>query len=128
MHTKTLLAHKKLWLGLAVLWTSLIAVLCLVSFKKLPTVNLSEADKYVHSIFHLVFTLLWFGYLRLNTSKPIIKAFFLSLCYGIVIEIMQEVFTQTRQADLKDVAANSLGALIAVLVVCLGQKYFRKSN
>jgi VanZ family protein len=126
MPTKNLLAHKNLWFVLALLWTLLIGILCLVSFKKLPTVKLAEADKYVHSIFHFVFTLLWFGYLRLTLPKPLLKVFLGSVAYGVLIEMMQSLFTQTRQADVKDVAANTFGAIVAVLVILFVQKYLRK--
>ena len=122
MPTKNLLAPKKLWLVLAVLWTLFIAVLCLVSFNKLPTVKLTEADKYVHATFHLVFALLWFGYFQNAISRPLLKVFLGSLIYGILIEIMQSLFTQTRQADIKDVAANAFGALLAVAVILIYQK------
>lgn len=117
MLTKTLSGHKKLWLWLAVLWTLAIAVLCLVSFKKLPTVKLTGADKYVHAIFHLVFTGLWYLYLKFQNKKPLMLAFFASLVYGSLIEILQGVFTETRKADPEDVLANTTGALIAVLFV-----------
>ena len=123
MPTKTLLAHKNLWLGLALLWTLTIAILCLVSFKKFPTVQLTDADKYVHATFHLVFTLLWFGYFSKTIARPLLKVFLGSLAYGIAIEIMQSLFTQTRQADINDVAANAFGALMAVGIILLGKKY-----
>lgn len=122
MLTKNLLAHKKLWLTLALIWTLVIAVLCLVSFKKLPTVKLTEADKYVHAAFHLVFTGLWFLYLKFQDKKPLLKAFLGSVFYGISIEIMQGLFTETRKADLKDVIANTTGALLMVMVILVWQK------
>jgi glycopeptide antibiotics resistance protein len=126
MPTKTLLAHKNFWLSVALLWTLLIGILCLVSFKKLPTVKLADADKYVHATFHLFFTLLWFAYFRLTSRKALLKAFLSSLLYGIAIEIMQSVFTETRQADIKDVAANAFGAILAVLTILLVQKYSKR--
>ncbi|MFT3793512.1 VanZ family protein [Flavobacterium sp.] len=122
MPTKNLLAHKHFWLTLAIVWTLVIAVLCLVSFKKLPTVKLTGADKYVHAVFHLVFTGLWFLYLRFQNGRALAKAFFASVAYGILIEIMQGLFTQTRKADLKDVLANITGALLAVMVILAYEK------
>lgn len=122
MPTKNLLAHKQFWLVLALVWTLVIAVLCLVSFKKLPTVKLTEADKFVHATFHLMFTGLWFLYLKFEHKSPLTKAFFGSVVYGISIEIMQGLFTQTRKADLKDVLANTVGTLLAVLLILGYQK------
>lgn len=129
MTIKTSLAHKKFWLALAVGWTLVIAVLCLVSFKKLPSVKLHDADKYVHAIFHCVFTLLWFMYIRNVASKPLFRVFLGSLLYGGLIEILQGVLTTTRKADLEDVAANTFGALVAVtILLILDRKQKQKQN
>ncbi|WP_139149649.1 VanZ family protein [Flavobacterium caeni] len=123
MRTKTLLAHKKLWLTLAVAWTLLIAVLCLVSFNKLPTVKIAGADKYVHAVFHFVFTLLWFAYLRIGTPRPLLKVFVGSLAYGALMEVLQGVMTTTRQADMADIMANLFGATVAVLIILTTMRY-----
>ncbi len=120
MHTKTLLAHKKLWLILALCWTLVIGVLCLVSFNEFPTVGLQGADKYVHAMFHFGFTLLWFAFLRLSVSRPLLRAFLASVLYGGLIEILQSTLTTTRQADFADVLANTSGALLAVALIRWG--------
>lgn len=114
---------------LAIGWTLVIAVLCLVSFKKLPSVKLAEADKYVHAAFHGIFTLLWFAYLRNIASKPLLKVFLGSLLYGGLIEILQGAFTATRKADFQDIAANTFGALVAVMILLFfRQKRKQKQN
>src|SRR6218665_2739540 len=93
MLTKNLLAHKKTLLGLAVGWTVLMAVLCLVSFNKLPRVGVSGADKYVHVTLHFVFTLLWGLYIRYRQNEiripGMIRIVLISLGYGILIEFLQ---------------------------------------
>jgi len=114
---------KNITLSLAIGWTFLILVLCLVKFNKLPSVQVSGVDKYVHFTFHFTFTLLWGFYNRLRLGQWVLKSSFiivcLSICYGILIEILQETFTQTRKADIMDVAANATGAIIAFLAVVL---------
>jgi VanZ family protein len=127
MPTKTLLAHKRLRLGLALLWTLFIGVLCLVDFQEFPTVSLTGADKYVHAIFYLIFTLLWFNCFKDTLKRALLSVFLAAIAYGILIEIMQGLFTQTRQADIKDVAANSFGAILAALIILLGRKYARNT-
>ena len=111
---------KKAVFGLAIGWTILIAVLCLVEFTDLPSLGVSEADKYVHFTFHFVFTILWgfYFWLKLNerTISKIIRVVILSLCYGILIEFLQETYTTTRHADIFDVLANCTGAAIALVV------------
>lgn len=129
MLIKNLSAHKYFWFSLAVAWTLLIAVLCLISFKKLPSVvSIPSADKYVHSIFHLVFTLLWYLHFRRIQNKKwlLLKMFLCSLLYGCLIELLQQWFTDTRKADLNDVAANSFGATLAVLLILLYGKFAKK--
>ena len=120
MHTKNLLVLKKSLLGLAIGWTVLIAFLCLVTFSDLPSLNVSDADKYVHSTFHFVFTMLWGLYFSINREEikipQIIWIVLVSICYGILIEFLQGSFTKTRHADIFDVLANTTGALIALLV------------
>ena len=46
-------------------------------------------------------------------------AFISAFLFGIVIEILQHTVTESRQADYKDVIANVVGALIAVLIINL---------
>lgn len=120
MPTNNLLVLKKSLLGLAIGWTVLIAVLCLVSFSDLPSVKIKSADKYVHMTFHFVFILLWgfyvsekYGAIRIPKISRLV---FASIGYGILIEILQELLTTTRHADLMDVLANLTGAILGLTV------------
>ena len=131
-HIKNLLAHKYFYLWLAEFWTLVIAFLCMVSFKKLPSIGISGADKYVHFTFHFVFTLLWFLYFNTknkneSTVKLLFKVFLASLFYGIIIEISQSLFTTTRQGDIFDVFANASGSIVAVIIIFI-YKYTTKKN
>jgi VanZ family protein len=126
MLTNNLLVLKNAIFSLAISWTILIAVLCLVKFSNLPSFGVSGADKYVHFTLHFVFTLLWGFYFWLKLDEIIIpkiaRVVLLSLCYGIVIEILQEIATNTRHADIFDVLANSAGATTALLFFVLIKK------
>lgn len=110
-------------LSLAIGWTFLILALCLVKFNDLPSLKVSGVDKYVHFTFHFTFTLLWGLYLGLRFGKiqrtRLVYIVLISLGYGILIEILQEAFTQTRHADVMDVLANLTGAITAFLVLIL---------
>jgi len=55
--------------------------------------------------------------------KPLLISFLLSFGFGISIEILQELFTTTRHADLFDVLANLTGATIAILGVVLWNRF-----
>jgi VanZ family protein len=111
---------KKTIYGLAIGWTTLIAILCLVKFEKLPSLGVSGADKYVHFTFHFIFTLLWGSYLWLQQMpwklNQIGKVVCMSLLYGILIEFLQETCTASRHADIFDVLANFSGAILAFLI------------
>lgn len=123
MLTNNLLVLKNAIFSLAISWTILIAVLCLVKFTDLPSFGVSGADKYVHFTFHFVFTILWGFYFwaKLNeiTIPKIGSVVILSFCYGILIEILQETSTKTRHADIFDVLANVTGAIVALVLFVL---------
>ncbi len=117
--TKNSLARLDLYGIAAVAWTLLIAVLCLVSFKQLPSIGIGGADKYVHATFHFIFTGLWFLYFRKHgpVYKVLWRVAIVSFLYGIIIEIAQELFTTTRHADIYDVAANTTGTFAAITII-----------
>lgn len=108
------------------------AVVCLVNFGKLPAVSIDGADKYVHVFMHFVFVTLWCQHFMKNTGlmqpRVFAKAISFSILYGCLIEIAQEYLTTTRQADLKDVAANFAGALLAVLLRLAIGRFTRRNK
>jgi VanZ family protein len=132
MPTNNLLVLKKVIFSLAIGWTALIGFLCLVNLSNLPSFGVSGADKYVHFTFHFVFTILWGYYSWLNQSnielKKIRVIIFSSVSYGIIIEILQEVFTTTRHADILDVLANLTGATMAFFIFFLIKKNKSKTK
>lgn len=127
MPTPNLLVRKYL-LPAAVGWTLFMAVMCLVSFNKLPSLGIGGADKYVHVVFHFGFFVLWFFYFRKpdNFDKVMGRVFLASVLYGIAIEVAQELFTATRHADFFDVMANTTGAFIAVAVIMIVNYYHKR--
>jgi len=123
---------RKLYFGAAALWTVFVTVCCLVSMHNFDSVPVHDGytDKYVHCTFYFVFTVLWYMFLKtgtaVNTKKHRLWAFLLAVIYGIFIEGCQQFFTHDRSADITDVAANTTGAALAVLVLWLLNK--RKNN
>ncbi|MGB5361417.1 MAG: VanZ family protein [Eudoraea sp.] len=99
-------------------WILIITVLSLSSFEDIDTegINIPHLDKLVHFFFYFVASIL--GVLlirertkgRLNLFRSIIFAALAVIIYGIVIEVIQNTFTQTRSGEFYDVLANSLGA------------------
>ncbi len=117
---KNLLERKESVFWAALLWTGLISLLCLMQSGNVPSVDaIPYVDKIVHVFFHFVFTSLWFLCFRMQMKstvvfKALVLSFLFSFCFGIAIEILQGIFTETRKADVYDVLANVTGAFLAV--------------
>ncbi len=123
--------RKDVLLCLASLWTIFVAYMCLANFKSLPKIGISYPDKYVHVTFHFVFTILWSFYLQVkntNRMSSLVKVVIASVIYGGIIEIAQGLFTTTRQADIVDVLANTIGAILAVVMMLATAKFSNKES
>lgn len=119
------------YLLLALFWTACVTVACLVSISEVPEVDLGveNADKLVHFTFYAVFSILWFLYLKtfLKTQEWLyLKIFIFAVSFGIMIEICQSVFTDSRQADAIDAIANTLGSLFGLTMLKLYNNRFKK--
>lgn len=119
------------YLALALFWTAVVTVACLASISDVPDVDLGveNADKLVHFTFYAVFAVLWFSYLKMfvtNHKKLYILVFSFSVSFGIIIEICQSLFTETRQADVVDAVANTLGTLLGLLLLKFYNNRFKK--
>ena len=104
---------------LAILWTFGILVGSLVSPSTMPNISIVGKDKALHFIFYFVMFLLWS---LANNRKR--KENYINFCilifiiiFGIIIEVLQGVFTQYRQADFSDIVANTGGVLLGFFVV-----------
>ena len=124
--TENLSAYKKAFLWLALVWTTIVTVFCLINFNELPSVKINNFDKFGHITFHFGMTTLWFLYYKFqkgNTSRrSLIKAFLFSFSYGVTIELIQTFFTNTRSGDVLDVVANVTGSILAMLTMILIMK------
>ena len=97
----------------------------------MPKVEVPGNDKTIHFIFYFVFTLLWYFALEKKIKKESLKFIIVSaaIIFGIIIEVLQSVLTQNRQADVFDALANSGGAFVAFLVIFwLNSKTFKKKT
>ncbi len=130
--TKNLLEHKRTIQVLTVFWTGLVAYLCLASSESLPSVSVFKFDKIGHLTFHFGITITWFLFWKTtyrNENKyALLKAFLFSFFFGVVIELFQGWFTETRCSDIEDVVANTFGAFIAVVVIFICSKIKSKSS
>ena len=104
----------------ALLYTCCITVLFFFPNQELPKTRFPAADKIVHMLVYFVLAMLWASYVyikdRHRLTKSAVGVLLLSLLlYGIIIEIFQGLFTISRSADILDVAANLLGAILGIL-------------
>lgn len=116
-------------IAFALFWTIAVTIASLISFNSMPKVEVPGNDKTVHFIFYFVFTLLWYFALEKKIKKGSLKFVIVgaAIIYGIIIEVLQGVLTQDRQADIYDALANSGGAIVALLVIFwLNIKTFEK--
>ena len=93
-------------------------MLSLLPGDQFPKVGVSGLDLVVHFFFYSVFNLLLivgniqqekFIFLR---SRPVMAAFFISIMYGLLIELLQGTVFVSRGAELADVVANSVGSVV----------------
>lgn len=112
---------RKIYFGMAVVWTVIIIVGCLVSMQTLKNdkVNLMDNDKTFHSLFYLFFMILWCAALNVKSFKNCLLVFGSAVVVGIIIEILQGLVTIDRSPDVEDVVSNTLGAFAGLLVVLI---------
>jgi VanZ family protein len=104
----------------------------LVSSNDIPSVNIPNLDKLVHTFFHFVFTILWFLFFKKqvkknNQLKLLVFSVCFSLLFGIGIEILQDKLTTTRSGDFSDVLANFTGAIMAFFFVIIAKRIRKKT-
>ncbi|RTL11303.1 MAG: hypothetical protein EKK56_08800 [Flavobacteriaceae bacterium] len=114
---KHLLERKFFWLAL--IWTFVITVASLVSVNSFSKIKSVGNDKMVHFLFYLFFVIFWGLVKRQNDSnrKYYLFIFFVAMSYGLIIEVLQEILTNTRQADFYDFLANTMGAFVGLIVL-----------
>ena len=110
---------------LYVSWMVFITLLSLFSFSGVDTEGweFPHEDKLVHFVFYFVAVVLGTLCLternaaRRNSKRLIVPVILFSIIYGIVIEGLQWIMPFGREADLWDILANSLGAIVGGLLI-----------
>lgn len=115
--------YTKLFIG----WMILITILCLIKLPVMegPEIEMPYADKVVHFGFYFVASVLGSFFIRellaghLALFKTLGLVVGCLIAYGILIEVIQLVFTPWRSGEVADALANSLGALAGAGIVKL---------
>lgn len=104
------------------LCVALIMTACLLPGSQIPKVesNFLHLDKLVHAIMLMGVTwALLFGMASYKGNAVITKreltiAFVISICFGLLIEVLQFTTTPDRHAEWGDLLADALGAFVAL--------------
>ena len=106
---------------ITIVYSFALATVCLIQINGLSEVKIANADKYFHFLSYVILAFLWYITLflkfKLNNSKSILYTIVICIMFGIIIEILQGRCTDTRQAEIYDVFANTLGVLFATLLI-----------
>ena len=122
MPIKKLLERNALFI--AILITVLIAIISLISLKGVHLLKTQNSDKYGHFLTYFILGLSWLNAIKNPLHKNFINyiIIFIIICYGIILEVLQDVLTTYRQADLLDIIANSAGVIFALILYNLMKK------
>jgi VanZ family protein len=115
------LGHR-FYIGLTIIWIVFVTILSLISFEKQTITSFENSDKIVHFSFYFIMTSLLLKSIKNKRKYKYLIVIVLPFFYGIIIEVLQDSFTQSRKGDLYDVLANSAGIFFAVML----NKYFIK--
>ena len=117
----------------AIFWALLILLLCGLPGDKIPELTFLEwlnPDKIAHVIlFGVQCFLLLKAFEKQNFSRvfninPATLALILSISYGCIVEILQEYVFIHRSGDIRDAAANAVGALLGLWIY---KRFFGKT-
>ncbi len=117
---KSLLESKQL-LVISIIYSVFITIIFLIPTNEMPELSnfLIPIDKIIHVFIFMALTFLWLSYVNsfLNNTKPIVLFFIMVVCllYGILIEVIQEFYVLSREAEVFDVIADLIGVSLGLL-------------
>ena len=110
-------------LGITIFYSIALATVSLISIGKIPDYIPSFSDKIFHFLTYALLTFLWIitfvQRFNLKRTPAIIWAGIIAISFGIIIEILQDITTNTRVADRNDIFANVLGVLFIIIIVVI---------
>ena len=112
-----------------ILVCTLVLILSVINTGVLPKTDVPSADKIVHTIMYFGITgilmLNQTSYLREKIScKQMWFAFLFSVGFGTLMEIIQH-FLPWRSGSVYDFIANTLGVIIAIIVILIVTRYYK---
>jgi VanZ family protein len=101
------------------------------TFDSVPFLNIHYLDKIIHFLmyFGLMLAILYENKNSVNRTRQLLITATIPFLYGILMEILQFAFTDTRSGSILDIISNSAGILAAALLwllfVRMGKNIFR---
>ena len=122
-HIKSLLVRNSFLIAVSL--TLIIAYLSLSKPIEIDIpIKITFLDKILHASAYFTLTVSWLFALRKKSNFKLISI--VLFLYGILMEFLQGWLTTTRQKDIYDVFANSLGIVISLFVFDYFYKYLKK--
>ncbi|GGZ74136.1 VanZ family protein [Algibacter mikhailovii] len=123
---------KKLILISAIGYTIVLATLSLVRLNNLPDGGISFADKIFHCLAYALLTLFWFAVcawtLNVRKKSAFVSVIIFAILFGIIIEVLQHTMTDYRELDVYDILANTLGVMLASLILFFKNSFSVKNT
>jgi glycopeptide antibiotics resistance protein len=123
--TKLLLRARTLSI-ISVAYTLCVTFLLLFPATNVPKIDVPSSDKIGHIVLFTILVVLWSVFVFKKVKKVGMKVWWVligAFIYGIVIEVLQGLFFESRTADIWDVVANSAGILLGWLIFRNIRKY-----
>jgi VanZ family protein len=119
--------YKKRARWLAIGWTLLIFILCLLPGNELPRVNVPFIDKWAHVLLFAGFSFLWLCAGPATRLSRLFIILAISIFTGWLVEYIQGNFVPGRYQDNMDTLADAVGGLAGILFFLL-MHYWAKSK
>lgn len=100
----------------AILWTLLIFVLCLIPSNELPDVDVPLVDKWAHVILFGIFAFLWACTIPSRKLYVFFAVLMTTIFLGWLVEYIQGHYTLGRTQDNMDTLADSIGGIIGLIL------------
>ncbi len=115
-----------------ILVCTLVLILSVINTGVLPKTDVPSADKIVHTIMYLGITMMIMinqtSYLKKKITKRELRfAFLFSVGFGTAMEIIQ-YFLPWRSGSIYDFIANTLGVMLAIVIMLITTHYYKPKN
>lgn len=103
------LRYRRLWFGVGIAIAVAILVVCLVPGGRLPDVRVSDKTEHLVAFMMLAF---WFG--SIVVRRDLFWLVVALVAFGGLIELAQGAMRLGRQADVRDLVADTIGVLLGL--------------